>query len=402
MKIVGLIAEYNPFHNGHKYHIEKARELTGADYVVVVMSGNFVQRGTPAIMPKHERTEVALQNGASLVIELPSCYATGTAEQFAYGAVSILDKLGCVAEICFGSECGDVKPLRELAQIFHNETPEYKELLQDLLRTGLSFPAARQEAINMLYPDKEYSQILESPNNILGIEYIKAIYALNSKMIPVTIERQYSNYNDLDLSDGFSSASAIRYKIEEHLFSDIEDQVPAGNIDMYFRIFEQRFPIYTDDFSLLLKYRLMNETKKSLTKFADVSEELANRIVKQRNQFVSFEQFCNLLKTKELTYSRISRALLHILLEIRDEDYTDIEYAHVLGFALKDATVMSLIKKYSSIPLLTKLTATDELSLNAKQMLDQDIYISDLYESVITDKFKTNFINEYEHPVVRI
>ena len=402
MKIVGLIAEYNPFHNGHKYHIEKAKELTGADYVVVVMSGNFVQRGTPAIMPKHERTEVALQNGASLVIELPSCYATGTAEQFAYGAVSILDKLGCVAESWFGSECGDIKTLRELAQILHNESSEYKELLQDLLRTGLSFPAARQEAIKMLYPDKNYDQILESPNNILGIEYIKALYALNSKMIPVTIERKFSNYNDSDLCDGFSSASAIRNKIEEHLFSDIADQVPAGNIDMYFRIFEQRFPIYPDDLSLLLKYRLLNETKSSLMKYADVSEELANRIFKQRNQFVSFEQFCNHLKTKELTYSRISRALLHILLEIKDENYTEIEYAHVLGFSLKDATVMSLIKKYSSIPLMTKLTASEELSSDATRMLEQDIYVSNLYESVITDKFKTSFINEYEHPIVRI
>lgn len=402
MKIVGLIAEYNPFHNGHQYHIEKTKEITGADFIIVVMSGNYVQRGTPAILPKHLRAETALQNGASLIIELPVCYATGTAEQFAYGAVSLLHQLGCVAEICFGSECGDITSLQELAKILVEEPDAYKELLQDLLRTGLSFPAARERAIQILYPDKNYDCILRSPNNILGIEYIKALYRLNSNMIPTTIERTSSDYHDKELRAEFSSASAIRQKMKEHCFVDIEDQVPDGSMDLFFQNFEKRFPVYADDFSLLLKYRLMNETSKTLMAYADISEELANRIYNQRNQLLYFEQFCDLLKTKEVTYSRIARALLHLVLGIKKDDYTEIEYAHVLGFSLKDATVMSMIKKYSQIPLLTKLTVTDELSDAAKSMLVQDIYASNLYESVITDKFGTTFINEYEHPVVRI
>ncbi len=402
MKIVGLIAEYNPFHNGHQYHIQKAKELTGADYVVVVMSGDFVQRGMPAIMPKHLRAEAAIQNGASLVIELPVCYATGTAEQFAYGAVSLLDKLGCINEICFGSECGDIVPLQELAKILADEPEEYREMLQEFLRAGLSYPAARQKALTLIYPEKAYDTILESPNNILGIEYIKAIYRMGSHIRPLTISRKSAQYHDRELGDVISSASAIRQKMEQHLFSEIEEQVPEGSVDWYFRLFEQRFPVYAEDFSLLLKYRLLNETKESLTGYMDVSEELSNRIINQKNQYVSFEQFCALLKTREVTYTRISRALLHILLGIKKSSMTEPEYAHVLGFALKDATVMAMIKKYSKIPLLTKLTATDELSDSAKEMLKEDIYASDLYESVITDKFKTTFISEYEQPVVRI
>lgn len=402
MKIVGLIAEYNPFHNGHQYHIEKAKEISSADAVIVVMSGNFVQRGAPAIMPKHLRTEMALKAGASLVIELPVCYATGTAEQFAYGAVSILHKLGCVDAICFGSECGNITILNKLAEILCNEPDEYKKCLQKYLRNGLSFPLARQKAIEEIYPSQDFSDILEQPNNILGIEYLKALYRLNSNIKPYTIERISSGYHDTDLQNEFSSATALRQTIISGNFKDLHGQVPDNNIALFEENYRKRYPIYANDFSLILKYRLLNETKSSLTEYADVSEELANRICNQLNSFVSYEQFCELLKTKEMTYSRISRALLHILLGIKKTNYTDIQYARVLGFSKDDSDVLTVIKKLTTIPLLTKLTATKDLSELAVQMLNQDIYASNLYESVVTDKFKTSFINEYEHAVVRI
>ncbi len=394
MRIVGIIAEYNPFHNGHAYHIQQAKELAHADVAVVVMSGNYVQRGVPAVMPKHIRAEIALKAGASLVIELPVRYATGTAEQFAYGAVSLLEQLGCVDAICFGSECGDIHALEEVAKVLADEPSGYKELLQDLLRTGLSFPAARQQALEGIYPEKNFNYLLSSPNNILGIEYIKALYRLNSKMVPITLPRKSSEYHDTELTGKYSSASAVRKLIEEHRFSELKAQLPEGNVDMFFQIFEQRFPIYANDFSLLLKYRLLNETKSSLAEYEDVSEELANRIYNQQNQFENFEQFCQLLKTKELTFTRISRALLHIVLSIKKRSASDVSCARVLGFALDDATIMSTIKKYSKIPLVTKLTATDDLS--------EDIYASNLYEAVLANKFGLKPINEYEHPVVRI
>ena len=402
MKIVGLIAEYNPFHNGHQYHIEKAKEITGADAVIVVKCGNFVQRGAPAIMPKHIRAEMAIKAGASLVLELPVCYATGTAEQFAYGAVSILNSLGCIDAICFGSECGDINILSDLAKILCAEPHEYRESLQMFLRNGLSFPLARQKSIETICSNSSIAHLLERPNNILGIEYIKALYRLNSKIKPYTIQRVSSQYHDMDLQEEFSSATALRQVIGENSIRGLVGQLPNDNISLFQNNNQRRYPIFTNDFSLLLKYRLLNETKSSLTEYADVSEELANRIYNQRNEYIDFEQFCELLKTKELTYSRICRALLHILLGIKKSDYTDIQYARVLGFRKGDSDVLTVIKNASAIPLLTKLTATKDLSDSAVQMLNQDIYTSNLYESVVTDKFKPPFINEHAHQIVLI
>ncbi len=396
MKIVGLIAEYNPFHNGHQYHIEQAKQLTNADAVIVVMSGDFVQRGEPAIMPKHLRAEAALKAGASLVIELPVCYATGSAEQFATGAISIFQKLGCVDAICFGSESGELAPLREIAHILSEESEDFKDILQQHLKTGISFPLARQKTLEQLYPQKQFDKLLEQPNNILGIEYLKALRRSHSSIKPVTLQRQQSNYHDTDLKECFSSASALRTALANTPLSAVKRQMPDSAFELLEENERKRYPVNTNDFSLLLKYRLLNETKSSLTQFADVSEELANRIYKYKNEYLSFEQFCELLKTKEITYSRISRALLHILLNIKKTDCAEIAYARVLGFRKDSANVMSEIKIASSIPLITKLTAF------ANPMLELDIYASHIYESVITEKYKTLFLNEYEHPVVRI
>lgn len=410
MKIVGLIAEYNPFHNGHQYHIEKAREITGADAVIVVMSGDFVQRGTPAIMPKHLRTETALKGGASVVIELPVCYATGSAEHFAYGAVSILEKLGCVDAICFGSECGNIEVLQDLAKIIHDEPKQYKESLSLYLRQGDSFPLARQKAMKDFLKSNVADSILGEPNNILGIEYLKALYRLNSKIKPHTIQRVGSHYHDDYLQKSYSSASAIRKAMSQAIELDefdIENQMPASCASLMKEAYGHRFPIYANDFSLLLKYKLLRESKESLMKYADVSEELANRILNKLNEFISYEQFCELLKTKEVTYTRISRALLHILLDIKNVDLNEIEYARVLGFRIADSEVLSQIKKQASIPLVTKLAAIDSLVMDtlsekAISMLKQDIYASDLYESIVTDKFGTPFINEFEQQIVRL
>lgn len=402
MKIVGLIAEYNPFHNGHQYHIEKAKEMTQADAVIVVMSGNFVQRGTPAIMPKHLRAKCALECGADLVIELPVCYATGTAEQFAYGAVSLLDKLRCVDAICFGSECGDIAPLKELARILCDEPDEYKKELQANLRSGMSFPLARQEALEKLYPNYNYGELLAEPNNILGIEYLKAVYRLNSKIEPLTIKRMTSHYHDTELKKQFSSASALRQAISTEQFAELYGQIPSNCMPILENGYENRYPLFVNDFSLLLKYRLLNETSSSLTMYADVSEELANRICNQLNNYVSFDQFCELLKTKEITYSRISRALIHIILGIKKEAYTEIEYARILGFRDDNKTLLSELKKCSSISLVTKLTNEYMISDSAKKMLNADINASNLYESVVTNKFNTPFINEYKHSFVKI
>ncbi|MDO5589737.1 MAG: nucleotidyltransferase [Lachnospiraceae bacterium] len=427
MKIVGLIAEYNPFHNGHLYHIKKALEITGADAALVVMSGNYVQRGTPAIMPKHLRAKVALESGVAAVIELPVCYATGSAEYFASGAVSLLDNLGCVDALCFGSECGDYTLLERIAKILIEEPEDYTFYLKEALRKGLSFPRARQQALSFYLKDESIDQVLNEPNNILGIEYIKALYTRNSSIKGYTIKRKLSGYHDDELNDSLSSASAIRKLLAQagssiHLRSDsiydepplsdvltrLEDQVPHSCIQLLRDTHLIRYPIYANDFSLLLKYRLLTEDFHSLMKYLDLTEDLTNRIRNHADDFITFEQFCDLIKSRDLTYTRISRSLLHILLEVKTSDLVEYEanggcqYAHILGFRKDQSTLLTKLKRTAKIPLLTKLTQTDELTDVGVRMLETDIQAANLYESVITDKFKIPFYNEYRHQIVRI
>lgn len=392
MRITGLIAEYNPFHNGHKYHIEQAKAITGADAVIVVMSGDFVQRGMPAILPKHMRAKAALEAGASAVLELPVCYATGSAEYFAYGAVLLLEKLGCVDSICFGSECGDMELLQKAANVLLDEPAEYREALHRFVRAGDSFPLARQKAL-AAYVSPE---MLSEPNNILGLEYLKALARIGSKMKPYTIRRVYSQYHDTDLQEEFSSATAIRKQILSGNMEVLAGQVPVK----FLTDLQEACPLHANDFSLLLKYRLLVETKESLLAYADVSEDLANRIINRRNQFQNFEQFCLLLKTREITYSRISRALTHILLGLKNGDDTGIHYARVLGFCKRDRAVLAQIKRDGEVPMLTKLTAARTLDDAAQKMLATDAFASDLYESVVSDKYGTKFVNEYEKEII--
>ena len=407
MKTVGLITEYNA------YHIEKAKMLTGADRVIVVMSGDFVQRGAPAVMPKHLRTESALLSGASLIIELPVCFATGSAEYFAQGSISLLNQLGCIDSICFGSECGDLHLLKEIAQILADEPIEYQTALKQALKEGASFPAARQEALN-IYSDK-YSEILASPNNILGIEYLKALAKIRSKMEPFTIKRIGAGYHDMDIDGQFSSATAIRSDIyqladvnsssESLPLTHIQTQVPSSCHELMKKNYQTRYPVKADDFSLLLKAKLLSETAGSLSHYLDMSPELANRILRLRNDYLSFEQFCDLLKTKELTRSRISRSFIHVLLGITNDWLTAMKapapYARILGFRRDHADLLGILKRTSDIPLITS-PARAVLADTAYQMLELDIYASDLYESVITDLYGTPFHNELTKQIIKI
>lgn len=427
MKIVGLIAEYNPFHNGHLYHIERAKEITGADSAIVVMSGNYVQRGAPAIMPKHLRAEVALEAGADIIFELPVCYACASAEYFAAGAVSLFEQLNCVDSVCFGSECGDYELLERIARVAADEPEEYRTLLSEGLKKGMSFPRARQAALTEYLRDDSLDIVLEQPNNILGIEYIKALYQKKSPIHSYTIKRMVSGYHDTELTGTYSSASAIRKLLsyashsvsmeQEGMFDEpsmsealtrLEDMVPLSCIRTLEDTHRSRYPIYANDFSLPLKYQLLKETYTSLAEYLDISEDLANRILNHTNDFVTFDQFCDLLKTRDVTYSRLSRSLLHILLGIKKKDLLTFreegccQYARILGFRKDAKRLLSYIKKHSDVPLITKLTQIDGLTPPGLAMLKQDVFASNLYESVITNKFKMPFVNEYQHQILKI
>ncbi|MCP1101649.1 putative nucleotidyltransferase [Aequitasia blattaphilus] len=400
MKTVGLITEYNPFHKGHLYHIQKAKEVTGADEVVVIMSGDFVQRGAPALMPKHLRAQMALKCGASLVLELPLLFATGSAELFAQGAVTILDKLGIVDVLCFGSETGNYSRLEKTARILLDEPKEYRQVLKEKLREGNTFPKSMQYALAACFPEESFGVKQFSSNDILGIEYSKALLSLNSSMKGVAIKREDSNYHDEDLSPIYSSATAIRKLFKEGYPVEIENHIPPELYSIFRDAYNIRYPVFLDDFSLLLKTKLLRETKESLISYLDVSTELANRILNKRDSFTNFSGFSMLLKTKEMTYSRISRCLIHILLDIKKNMLsvsleTLIDAVRVLGFRKDSQELLRRIKEAGNISLVTKIN-----SENNSNLISQDIAASDYYENVVSYKFQKKMLREPSQSMV--
>lgn len=423
MKTAGIIAEYNPFHNGHRYQIEELKAQTGADYIIIAMSGDFVQRGEPAIYDKYTRTRMALSAGADLVLELPVAFATSSAEDFAACGVALLDRIGVVDFLGFGSECGDSAALSEIAGLLVREPEEFSESLKTQLKSGSSFPKAREYAVRKwmeksgVQPDSggeensPFKDLLSSPNNILGIEYMKALQRRDSRIQPYTIKRCGKGYHDTELPPGFSdperdmdfaSASAIRKAIHDKKLQTAMEQMPVLPDDT-------SIPVFPDDLSPLLNYRLLELSRsgQDLTAYADVSYELADRISNQLLQFSSFTERIQLLKTKQYTYTRISRALIHILLGITDSmiencrksDYTP--YARILGFNRNAAPLLTKMKEKSEIPLITKTAdAANILSADALELLRQDIYCSHVYQTVMQQKSRRLPSNEYTHPIV--
>ena len=436
MHITGIIAEYNPFHNGHKYHLEETRRITGADFCIAIISGDFVQRGTPAIIDKYVRTEMALRNGVDLVLELPLCYACGSAEFFADGAVALLDRLGAVDSLCFGSECGDIHILTEIASLLMNEPEAYQLALQKALREGHSLPKARSMALSSCLPfSSSYQEALSSPNNILGIEYVKALLKRNSRITPYTITRQGSGYHDTSLTSAvslpggctnnhppLSSASAIRSCLEHDIFSEydntlkhpadstvlteLQTHVPESVYALLKKNYHRCFPIFSNDFSSLLHYRLLLQASNGFTDYMDVTADLSDKIIKNLNQFEGYEPFCGQLKSKDMTYSRISRSLLHILLDLTDRQMREwqtnqIYYARILGFRRSSIPLLGILKNSTSVPLISKLAdASGYLTPTGLSMLEKDIQAAHIYDSVISSKFHTPFVNEYSKQLV--
>lgn len=402
MKVVGLITEYNPFHNGHKYHIDKAREMTGADYVIVVMSGNFVQRGTPAIADKYTRTEMALKMGADMVFELPVSFACASAEFFAYGAASVLDRLGFVDCLCFGSEAGDISRLEPIAEILLQEPESYKETLNRYLKAGNSFPMARSMALKNYTSNEEIEALLLNSNNILGIEYLKALKQLNSKIIPYTIKREGSAYSDSKLSTEhtLSSATAIRGVLEQGSdLSLLKDAMPGEAISILKPLYQKTFPICENDFSNMLYYKLRTTSLETLSLYGDVSEELASRIKNLLPSFTNYHEFAMELKTKQHTLTRINRCLLHILLELPAAN-KELSYIRLLGFHKKASHLLKQVPE-GDVPVITKMAhANTLLTREAKELFDKEILCNDLYNQIVYSKYGTKIASDYTHPLV--
>lgn len=412
MKVTGIIAEYNPFHKGHEYQIKKARKLTGADYIIVVMSGDFTQRGAPALLDKYARASMALACGADLVLELPVRYACASAEFFAGGAVSILDGLGVVDSLCFGSESGDTGKIAASAQalLFAETDDGYRRRIRQAQKEGLSYPAARAKALNL--SDETDAQFWTLPNNILGIEYCKALTLSQSRIRPLTIRRQGSAYHEESLpaapcrqeEDSFSSATAIRKALLEGTgFHTVKASLPEPTWPIWETHLNQQGLLSEQDFSLLIHYRLLMEAQNGYRKYADITPDLSDKLKKNLNHYTDWKSFCQLLNTKDLTYARASRCLTHILLNLTQENQDAGKtarfpsYARPLAFTKKAAPLLNAIKTNANIPYLPKLsTAAPLLTPFTAQMLREDIQASHIYQTVLCQKYHTPFTNEYQ------
>lgn len=410
MKTVGIIAEYNPFHNGHAYHIAKAKEMTGADYCVVIMSGNFMQRGIPAIMDKSLRIYSALMCGADLVIELPVHYACASAEYFASGSIAILDRLNVADCLCFGSECGDIQALSELSDALMSESEEFKELLKQNMKNGYSYPQARNEALITASPQlTPYLDVLKFPNNILGLEYMKALKRRKSHIEPYTLQRIGAGYHENSLYDSYSSALAIRESLAiKHDLHLIREQLPDAVYELMTQNYLKTFPITPEDAFQILIYKLMEEQEYGYSKYFDVDDAFSDRLKKNIYSCNDYDSLCNALKTRNMTHTRVARCLLHILLNIYQEDVDTfcaedyVYYARIAGFKKEASPLLSAIKENASIPIISKLADFDGLivSDNGKNMLRQDIQANHIYSLMMCHKFNQNIINEYTRPIL--
>ncbi len=400
MKTIGVIAEFNPFHAGHAYLLKQCKKELDADRVVVVMSGNYVQRGAPAIVDQYTRTKMALRSGADLVLELPTYYSLGSAEFFAEGAISILEGLGCVDYLCFGSEIPDLPKMQDIASVFLKEPKTYKQHLNDRLRAGDAFPAARNAALIeelKASGDRQdlsgYDEILSSPNSILALEYLKVLLRRKSPITPYTIERIGQPYHASELG-GIPSASGLRAilfsgtgaRSDEERLSVLKGYVPEASVRellSYTGLYMQ-----SNNFSSLLHYKLIMDKNEGYTKYLDVNNDLSNRITKELDNYKDFSSFCQLLKSKNLVYTRISRCLMHILLNITAENMDAYKadgftaYARVLGLNRYASDLMALIHEKATIPVIDRLKDSEKiLSPLRLKLLDESLTASKLYNS---------------------
>lgn len=418
MKIIAIIAEYNPFHNGHAYQLSMARKMTGADAVVVIMSGDYVERGEPALIEKFNRANMALKNGADLVLELPVLYATASAEIFAEGAVSILNALNCVDELVFGAEDDDLTLLQKIADILAEEPVDYKNLLNQYQRKGLSYPQASSEALTKLFPDENLSKVLAKPNNILAIQYLKALHHTDSRIKPVLIKRIGAGYHETQIVKNaeYSSATAIRAKLLDkqlHAFPERRElPIPETAYFILKKEWENNRIIDADDLSLPLHTKLILEREKGYDDYLDISKELSDKIRKNLDCFMDFSQFCETCKSKDITYVRISRCFLHIYLNITRSLLEEARrngyafYARPLGFTDTGRLVFSQIARCSAIPLISKLADKDRILTQssaketAQKLLWLDIQSATLYETLLTAKTGKPVHNEYTKQLI--
>lgn len=345
MRATGIVVEYNPFHNGHKLHLMEAKK--SGDLVIAVMSGNFLQRGEPAIYDKWTRANMALKNGVDLVVELPVFYSAQAAEIFSHGAVDILDKLGAKS-LVFGSESSDLEKLKKIAYLQIDEKELLDEKIKEKMGEGISYPNAINSVIEELLGEKG----ILKPNDILGVEYIKAIRKLGSSMEASLIERKAVGYHDKEIIDEITSATSIREMVKENRIEEIKRVMPPESFDIL------GTPTYLEKFYPLLRYEILNNYDE-LKFIADMEVGLDNRVFEMAVKYSDFYEFYNNLMTKRYTNGRIQRVLIHILLKIDkkiiDETKVGITYVKILGFSQRGSRYLKEKKEELRIKPLSGL-----------------------------------------------
>ncbi|GGD68705.1 nucleotidyltransferase [Paenibacillus nasutitermitis] len=412
MRTVGLIVEYNPFHNGHYYHLQQSAKITKADAVVAVMSGNFLQRGEPALLDKWTRTEMALRGGCDLVIELPVAYSTQAAEWFAYGAVALLGATGVVDALCFGSEAGEIGPLRRIARMLAHEPEPFARLMADTLGRGASYPAAYSEAVRLYMAqagDHEAAAFpLEQPNNTLGLHYLLALERLGSRIEPHTIRREKAGYSQSDITDGeIASATAIRRLVaQQGAPDDAAPYVPRATMDLLQRDYAAgRGPVSWSSFARPLFHKLMCESAGSLADYHEMSEGLQHRLKRSVSTLSSLEvePLLEALKTRRYTRTKLQRMLLAVLLGHRKADLSPdrlqsgIQYIRVLGFTGKGRELLKKMKTTASLPILHSAARPPE----PYPYLELDVQATAAYTLARTNTSARDcFRDYYQKPIV--
>ncbi len=387
-KVLGIVAEYNPFHNGHLFHLEESKKITGATYTIAVMSGNFTQRGSTSLIDKWSKAKSAIENGIDLVIELPVLYSISSAENFAEGAIKILNSLGVVDYISFGAETSNIDILEKVADILYREPKEFKAILSHELEKGNSFPKARENALLMYLNDiKTYSNILSSPNNILGIEYLKALKKYKSSIIPICVHRYEAEYNDISYTGNIASSTAIRNIVKNNglnilgnlmppqSYSSLIDSIKVGHVVPDISVFERE-----------IIYNLRKMSLADIANLPDVNEGLENAIKNATNSCNSIVEFLNIIKSKRYTNTRIQRILLYSLLGITKKDMQISKkvspYIRVLGFNERGKFIVSEVAKANpSLPIITsvKRFVDNNKNKNLNILLEKDIWATNVY-----------------------
>lgn len=395
MYVTGIIAEYNPFHKGHRFHIEESRRQSGADYVIAVMSDNFLQRGQAACIDKFSRARMALLQGADLVVELPVFFSCQSAPDFAQGGIEILNSTGITTHLSFGSECGNLSDLNTLAGFLEDEPAEYKDILSRHLKSGLSYPKARSTAfLEYLNAHTDFApaysehltDILNSPNNILSVAYLRSLKQTASSITPLTVQRCGCGYHSTRLDEGFASANAIRTLIGESGLSNsnltaLKEQLPDTSLEIMKEYLNKFRLVNNNAFSGQLFYKLAVTPWNELYDYG-ISAHLADRIRKSLSDFTDFESFTDALKRKNDSHTKIARALIHILLGIYPEDSFHMPYIRILGFRKNAKEVLHAMKKNASLPIVTKpADAKHILDEKALKLFEKELQSEQIYHS---------------------